>query len=129
MIGYETLDENAGMVIARERVRELEAQHFRTRLLIAEEPDQATPMAVQLGRELVDLERRIKIHTAPPPAVEQDERGDDGPESGTAEGQAVPDPHQPTPPPRDAPPSGATSNGQAPDPSAADEPADRSARG
>jgi hypothetical protein len=62
---YETLTEDDLFDLATERVKELETQHFRHRLRLADA--QSPREEAQLRRALADLEARIEVHSPPAP--------------------------------------------------------------
>lgn len=82
MIHYQFLDAVGMAEVARERVAELEREHYRLRLLLGENTGNAEAQAALLG-QIGEIERRHAVHTAEPepepvadPAAEP-EQGDD----------------------------------------------------
>lgn len=72
--GYLTVTVDDLEQVKFERVRALELDHARTVLLCREmlgTPDEKGPFA-----QLAEIERRIAVHTAPPPEQEQERGGD-----------------------------------------------------
>lgn len=63
---YTLLTPEDQLAILRERVRELEADHYRTTLLLAEVEGVHPDRVAQHHRTLVELERRIVRHVGEP---------------------------------------------------------------
>lgn len=69
MIAYEMLDDAGQLGVARERVLELEREHFRLRLLIAEAQAVGGDVGSVIAR-ITEIERRHAVHTEEPPALD-----------------------------------------------------------
>lgn len=86
-IQYEVLTESKQVELARQRVAEIESEHFRLRLRLAEVDSQQEDQ--ELRARILDLERRHQIHVtveqpapaAPPapPAPPAEQRADGAP--------------------------------------------------
>lgn len=90
MITYQLLDGTGMAEVARERVLELEREHYRLRLLLGEVTERPDAQAALVG-QLTEIERRHAVHTEPAPAPEDGgEPAPPAPEP--AKGEPVPDP-------------------------------------
>lgn len=91
MSNYQTLTTADSVELARQRVHELEAEHFRMRLRLAEAS--STQEQTDIAAMITDLERRIAIHTeAPADARDLDEGerdGRDGDDSSDTDGRGA----------------------------------------